>query len=424
MKPCNLGSGLEVSLTRTASARRIPQEEARITTRGPRVAAIATLGLVVVSVAGCAIPARSVTPTGGDRVVIVVSATANEPRPAVTDAARKILTDAANSGNVTSQGSGKSSVALVAAADGAESRQVVLTPRRADGSLEHGLQRPSLIERNVQSAADTIAATAASQPGLDLLGGIDAAVRGVTPGRLIVVSSGLSTAGAFDLRQVGWEAEPETLASELAAKDALPHLENWHVLFTGLGSVTGPQPPLPGPTHDKLLKYWQAICAKAQALSCDFDDKRVPAEPPQAAVDTPVVPVPGVTSVVGPAGQVSTTVSDSALGFAGDSAVLSPGARDLLRTLAGSITARLEGKPGAVVTVRGYAADPPGSTAAGRQALADLRAQAVSDALSQAGVHQRLDAAGIGTQPGRTAIAGGRFDETAAADMRRVEITY
>ena len=424
MKPCNLGSGHEVSLTHRASAPRIPQEEAPITTRSSRVAAIAALGLLGLTVAGCAIPVKPVTATGGDRVVIVVSATANEPRPAVTEAARKVLTEAANSGNVTSQGSGKSSLALVAAADGAESRQVVLTPRRADGSLEHGLQRPSLIERNVQAAADAIAATAAAQPGLDLLGGIDAAVRGVTPGRLIVVSSGLSTAGAFDLRQAGWEAEPETIASQLATKNALPHLENWHVLFTGLGSVAGPQPPLPGPTHDKLLKYWQAICAKAQALSCEFDDMRVPAEPPHATVATPVVSVPGVTSVVGPSGQVSTTVSDSALGFAGDSAVLSPGAQDLLRTLAGSITARLEGRPGAVVTVRGYAADPPGSTAAGRQALADLRSRAVSDALSQAGVRQRLDAAGVGTQPGRTAMVGGRFDEAAAAAMRRVEIAY
>jgi len=48
----------------------------------------------------------------------------------------------------------------------------------------------------------------------------------------------------------------------------------------------------------------------------------------------------------------------------------------------------------------------------------------VSDALGQAGVRQRLDAAGIGTQPGRTAMAGGRFDEAAAAAMRRVEIAY
>src|SRR6266496_1133792 len=247
MKPCNLGSGHEVSTASPRSVPRIPQVKPLFHPGGAPLAAIAAAALLGLTVTGCAIPAKTVSPTGGDRVVIVVSATANEPRPAVSDAARRVLVDAANSGNVTSQGSGKSSVALIAAADGAESRQVALTPRRADGSLEHGLQRPSLIERNVQAAADTIAATAAVQSGLDLLGGIDAAVRGVTPGRLIVVSSGLSTAGAFDLRQAGWDAEPETVASQLAAKKALPHLENWHVLFTGLGSVAGAQPPLPGP---------------------------------------------------------------------------------------------------------------------------------------------------------------------------------
>ncbi|MET8853061.1 hypothetical protein [Amycolatopsis sp. NPDC004625] len=421
MKPCNLGSGQENSSTRTASVLRIPHEVAPIDAGTRRPPAIAALSLLALSVAGCALSAKAINPAGGDRVVIVVSATANEPRPAVTEVARKLLLDAANSGNASQQGSGNSSVALVSAADGADSRPFVLTPRRPDGSLEHGLQRPSLIERNVQAVADAVAATAAARAGLDLLGGVDNAVRGVVPGRLIVVSSGLSTAGAFDLRQVGWDADPATVAAQLAAKNALPHLENWHVLFTGLGSVAGAQPPLPGPAHDKLLQYWQAICTRAQAAGCDFDDKRVAAGPPRATVATPVVPVPGVTSVVGPAGRVSTTVSDSALGFSGDSAVLSSGAVDLLRTLAGSIMA---GPPGAVVIVRGYAADPPGSTAAGRQALADLRAGVVADALRQAGVSRRVDAAGVGTQPGRTAMAGGRFDETAAAAMRRVEIVY
>ena len=424
MKLFTLGSGRNAGLVHAATAQRISPEIPPTGARLGRRPAIAGLGLLALSVAGCALASKAVTPTGGDRVVIVISATANEPLPVVTDMARKILIEAANSGNVSSQGSGKSSVALVAATDGIETHEVTLTPRRADGALEHGLQRSSLIERNVQAAADAVASTAAVRPGLDLLGGIDAAIRGITPGRLIVVSSGLSTAGAFDLRQVGWDAVPETVANQLAAKNALPHLENWQVLFTGLGSVTGAQPPLPGPTHDKLLQYWRAICAKARAAGCDFDDKRVAAEPPHATVATPVVPVPGVTSVVGPAGRISVTVSDSALGFAGDSAVLSPGALDLLHTLAGSITVRLADKPGAVVTVRGYAADPPGSTAAGRQALANLRARVVSDALGQAGVRQRVDAAGIGTQAGRTAMAGGRFDEATAAAMRRVEIAY
>lgn len=400
---------------------RTPQSGAPLVTRHGRLTAIAgivTLGAVL---GGCALPARAVTPTGGDRVVVVVSGTANEPRPAVPDAVLAVLRDTANSGNVSQQGSGKSSVVLVSAADGGDRRSVVLTPRRADGSLEHGLSRPSLIDRNVASAVDAITATAAGKSGLDLLTGIADAVRGVPAGMLVVDGSGLSTGGAFDLRQVGWTADPAAIAAQLGTAGQLPRLAGWHVLFAGLGSVAGAQPPLPTPARDRLAAYWQAICRAAGAASCDVDQSRVPAEPPRATVVTPVVPVPGVTSVIGPRGRVTTTVSDTALGFAGDSAVLSESARDLLRSLAGSITA---GGASAPVTVRGFAADPPGSTEAGRRALAEQRARAVAGALTRAGVTQRVDASGTGSEPGVTAMTGGRFDEAAAARMRRVEITY
>ncbi|WP_318307659.1 OmpA family protein [Amycolatopsis solani] len=376
------------------------------------------LGAVV---SGCAVPSRAVVPTGGDRVVVVVSGTANEPRAAVTDAVLAVLRDAANSGNVSQQGSGKSSVVLISAADGGDRRSVVLTPRRADGSLEHGLSRPSLIDRNVASAVDAIGATVAHKSGLDLLTGIADAVRGVPAGTLVVDSSGLSTGGAFDLRQVGWATDPAAVVAQLTAARQLPRLDGWHVVFAGLGSVAGPQPPLPTPARDRLAAYWQAICRAAGAAACDVDQSRVPAEPSRAAAATPVVPVPGVTSVTGPRGEVTTTVSDTALGFTGNSAVLSESARDLLRSLAGSITA---GRSDAPVTVRGFAADPPGSTDAGRRELAEQRARAVAGALTGAGVTQRVDATGTGTEPGVTAVTGGRFDEAAAARMRRVEITY
>jgi outer membrane protein OmpA-like peptidoglycan-associated protein len=401
-----------------------PQSDRRSPTSAPASglrAAVAGLLVSGVALSGCAVPTRAVTPTGGARVVVVVGGTATEPRPAVPDAVLAVLRDAAGSGDVSQKGSGKSSVVLVSAADGGDRRSIVLTPRRADGSLEHGLSRPSLIDRNVASAVDAIAATAARKSGLDLLTGIGDAVRGVPAGTLVVDSSGLSTGGAFDLRQVGWTADPAAVAAQLSAAGQLPRLAGWHVLFAGLGSVAGAQPPLPAPARERLAAYWQEICRAAGAVSCDVDPSRVPAEPPRATVATPVVPVPGVTSVTGPRGQITTTVSDAALGFAGDSAVLSESARDLLRSLAGTIRA---GRASAPVTVRGFAADPPGSTDAGRRELAEQRARAVAGALTGAGVTQRVDAGGTGTEPGVTAVTGGRFDEAAAARMRRVEITY
>jgi outer membrane protein OmpA-like peptidoglycan-associated protein len=77
-----------------------------------------------------------------------------------------------------------------------------------------------------------------------------------------------------------------------------------------------------------------------------------------------------------------------------------------------------------VVTVRGYAADPPGSTPAGRQDLARRRARVVAEALTEMGVDNRIVSKGLGTPPGETAIVNGQFSEQAASRIRRVEIDY
>jgi outer membrane protein OmpA-like peptidoglycan-associated protein len=290
------------------------------------------------------------------------------------------------------------------------------------------LSRQRLVDANVTAVTRAVAGTHADRAGLDLLGGLADAVRGATPGTLVVVSDGLSTAGGLDLRQVGWHAAADQVAARLKARDLLPELTGWHVLFTGLGEVAGTQPPLPNPQRDTLAGYWLAICRAAGAASCDVDQTRLPPVKPLATAAMPVVPVPDVASVVGPHGQVTTTVSDGALGFAGDSAAIGPAARDLLRSLAGTITTRLAGHPDVVVVVRGYAADPPGSTDRGRTALATQRARAVAgelvSALAAAGLPNRVTATGIGTQAGVTAMVHGRFDEHVAATMRRVVITY
>ncbi|HEX2301524.1 MAG TPA: hypothetical protein VHH34_23985, partial [Pseudonocardiaceae bacterium] len=87
--------------------------------------------------------------------------------------------------------------------------------------------------------------------------------------------------------------------------------------------------PLPKPTRQKLTAYWTAICA-ATAASCEFDDTRFEHATPFPGPEMPVVPIPDITSVTGPQGAVTTTLSDRVLGFAGDSAALSPAALDLL----------------------------------------------------------------------------------------------
>ncbi|HEX2301525.1 MAG TPA: hypothetical protein VHH34_23990 [Pseudonocardiaceae bacterium] len=207
------------------------------------IAGCLTLG----ALSGCATPGTPGTPAGGDRVVVLVSATTHEPRPMLTERARTALRSAANSTNVTDGPSGKGSVAVVTTADGRFSESLPLTPRRADGAVEHGRQRDTLIENNLRDVSDTVLATRAQRPGLDLLEGIDDAVAGRDPGMLILVSNGLSTDGGFDLRQVGWNAEPGQVAAQLRDRDLLPDLRGWRVLITGLGGTAGDQPRCPSP---------------------------------------------------------------------------------------------------------------------------------------------------------------------------------
>lgn len=382
----------------------------------PSVSFTALVAASALFLTACVPATATGTATDGDRVVVVVSGTVNEPRPVATARVRKVLLDAANSTNISKQDITTSSVALISGVDSSGARDVMLSPRRADGAIEHGLSRPNLVDGNVAAAAEAIAETAARTAGLDLLRGITEATRGVRPATLVVLSNGLSTSGAFDLRQVDWDADPEAVAAQLSGADQLPDLRGWTVLFSGLGAAAGAQPPLPNPARKTLVRYWRSICAASRAKRCDVDDTRLPANPANAGVATPVVPVPGVSSVVGPDERVITTVLQSALGFAGDSAVLSADGRALLVAVAGAVGGK---RP---VTVVGFAADPPGSTAAGRQQLAAERATTVANVLAELGIESTAN--GVGAPPGETAMVEGRFDEATAGDMRRVEISY
>lgn len=76
------------------------------------------------------------------------------------------------------------------------------------------------------------------------------------------------------------------------------------------------------------------------------------------------------------------------------------------------------------VTVRGFSADPPGSTPGGRTSLSEARAKTVADALVANGIPREKIIVDVGGAPEVSAMAAGTFDENLAAHMRRVEITY
>jgi hypothetical protein len=190
-------------------------------------------------------------------VVVVASATANEPAPVLAALDRSMLR---NAGSSTTR-----AVAFVLDPNSGKPREVSLTARRADGEVDYGPNRNRKLTANVNQVQELLNTLTASEP-FDLLTMIAQAVRVTVPGTLLVLSSGLSTAGGFDIRQVGWGADPHAVAVWLNRRRLLPRLADWHVVFSGLADTAGRQPALPLLQRTILTRYWLAMCQVAGRL--------------------------------------------------------------------------------------------------------------------------------------------------------------
>ena len=349
--------------------------------------------------------------TTPDVIVIVPSATANEPAPELSAGNRSMLQ---NAGATSTQ----ADAYIVNPATG-QPTEVPLTPRRADGQVEYGPRRGYLLDQNMSRVGQLLPQQAASGP-FDLLDMIASAVRVTSPpGTLLILSSGLSTAGGFDLRLVGWDADPSSIAAQLKQRGLLPDLAGWRVIFSGLGDTAGRQPPLPLPQQTALVSYWMAICRAAGAAACQTDETTRPDPPSRSTTPVPVVPVPAVLSVRGPNGATGVSVPGDEL-FAFGSAILLPGADAVLGPLAAKARSGH-----LLVTVTGYAS-PDGGSAAYNLALSRARALAVRARLVALGLPpgQITRVTGLGTD-GKTTQAcdvAGQFDEAVCAQLRRVVV--
>jgi outer membrane protein OmpA-like peptidoglycan-associated protein len=356
---------------------------------------------------GCA-PAAADTPKN---IIIVASATANEPAPVLSTQDRALLR-AAGSGSTHAQ-------AFVVNPDTGQAREVSLTPRRADGEVDYGPDRDSRLAANVRQVQQVLNTLAASKP-FDLLAMITQGIRvSSRPGTLLVLSSGVSTAGGFNLAKVGWGASPHTAAVTLRRRGLLPSLAGWHVVFAGLADTAGRQPALPLPQRTVLTRYWLALCRTARAATCAVDTVTRPEPSSRSTTPVPVVRVPQVKSVTGPRGQIIDVPADAFFAF--NSARLLPGADVILRPAA----ARARSQH-LKVSIVGYSS-PDGGTAAYNLRLSARRARAVKMRLIALKVPAGLivEAAGRGTA-GRVrsaCVRNGHLDESICARLRRVMIT-
>ena len=366
------------------------------------ITALATL----MSLAGCMVGVSEAGTT--DAVVIAATATANEPAPSLSSADLHLLT---STGETSANG-----VAYVVSPASGQPARLPLTPRRADGEVEYGPQRPALLSANLSRVTGRLRTEAATRP-FDLLGTMLAASRAAPPpATMLLLSSGVSTAGGFDLRAVGWAERPATAAAILKHRGLLPDLKGWTVIFSGLGETAGRQPALPLPQQTTLAAYWLAICHAAGATACRVDQSLQPLRPSHSTVPVPVVPVPVVRSITGPHQQMKSIVPADLL-FRFNSSALVTAADSYLGPIA-----EQEIRGGYFVAITGQAS-PDGGTAAYNDRLSVLRARAVEDRLIALGVPPTriTRVRGVGTDH-QTCTVHGTLDESRCAQLRRVVI--
>jgi len=380
---------------------------ARLTTSKTAAAVLAAL-LLLLTLAACD---KARAAKGPDVIVVIASGTRNEPEPEIGSPDLAILNHAATSSD--------DAIAYVVSQNTGQPVKVPLTPMRPDGQVDNGPDRENRITANLTEVQRRVRNSAANVP-FDLLNFIAEAVRVTpTPGTLIVVSSGLSTAGAFDLRQVGWGADPATAAAELKNSGMLPDLAHWNVIFSNLGTTAEPQANLPPAQRAELTSYWLAICTAGGAASCQVDTVTRPDPPSRSTQPVPLVSLPHVTPVQGPHGWTGPSIPDDTF-FAFGSYMLLPGADGILGPIAAKVTSERLG-----VEILGFASPDAGTPAFNRW-LSLKRAEAVRSRLIAVGVPsvQIVTVRGEGTA-GKTAAAchrDGHLDETVCGQLRRVVI--
>ena len=361
----------------------------------------------VLTLAGCMTTASRVD--APDAIVIAATATANEPAPALSLANVALL-------ETTGESSASGVAFLVNPADD-QPLQLPLTPLRSDGQVEYGPRRPQLLAQNISRIESQIVNEAATGP-FDLLNTMLNASRVTSPpATMLLLTSGVTTSGGFDLRKVGWAEPPAAAAAALKQRGLVPDLAGWIVIFSGLGETTGRQPALPLPQQTTLASYWLAICHTAGAVSCHVDDSPRPVRSSRSKVLVPVVPVPAVQSITGPHGQQQSVIPADLL-FAFNSATLLPGADSYLDPIVTQAATESYS-----VSVTGQAS-PDGGTASYNLRLSTLRAQAVEHRLIMLGLAPRkvVQVNGIGTA-GQSCTVNGTLDESKCAQLRRVVIT-
>ncbi|MGH4024895.1 MAG: OmpA family protein, partial [Pseudonocardiaceae bacterium] len=136
----------------------------------------------------------------------------------------------------------------------------------------------------------------AKSPEVDVLSALDTAARVIgptRPGTVVLVDSGLSTAGAvrFD-EKTAVDIEVNDMVTSLRDNGALPDFRGLTVVFVGIGEVAPPQPALRPAQRHHLVELWTGIAQAGGAACVASIDQVRRANPPDAVPPVRIVPIP------------------------------------------------------------------------------------------------------------------------------------
>ncbi|MFG1926552.1 OmpA family protein [Cryptosporangium sp. NPDC048952] len=248
------------------------------------------------------------------------------------------------------------------------------------------------VGKQTQAIARAIEDAKAEAPEADTLGAIGiaadnlSAFTGSGPKQLVVVDSGLQTAGEMPLQDPGaMAADPKAVATALKKAGSLDSLKGVNVLFTGLGSTVKPQTPLPAGKRSTLKKLWQTVL-EAGGAKVQIDTAQLVDNPPLGGL--PAVTEVPVEEPKPPVPLPCIRVREDQIGFLPDEATFrdDAAAEDVLRPTAEKLKAE-----SASATLTGTTAVPD------RTGLSLRRAEAVKARLVNLGVPaDSLETRGVG----------------------------
>lgn len=293
---------------------------------------------------------------------------------------------------------------------------VDLTPMRGREVESVQAKAEKLIHESIANLEEALGQAHATGPGLDVIGALDSALAQTSPGgRVVLITSGLSTIAPLDLNAAGdWISKPDAFVEAVNRSD-LPEATGKHIVFAGLGypNPASRQEQAAPAARTALTKIMLGLCAKMNAASCDAISGPISQDPSTASNAVDIVTLNQITTrCVGQASIDTSIAFDpfSSILLSNVDSVLVPIAEGMKRCAAG-----------ATINAIGHSALLPGTPA--DTVLEEARAQAVLN---------RLVALGAPASTIGTAAAGGQivdnlpngvFHEALASRNRTVVLT-